>query len=512
MKTMQKELLDNIKLPSPPTIALRLLETINSEDFSISDVAQIIRSDPALAAKVLKLVNSSYYALPVKIINIERALTMMGVHVVKNIALSFTLMDGFDCGTGDGFDLNYFWKRAITAAIGAEVFSKHLGIRDENIFITALLQDFCILVVYRGYPDRYVKLLAEKNSSRIPLEILERREFGFSHQELGSEILRQWGMPEDVYMPILYHHCYADAPEQYLTKSRILYLAYAISAIFSDHQSIDKIEHFVNILKEDLGISNELLEALVDEMAEKIIEICSCFEIPPGEMKPLSKLLQEANEGLCDLNLSYEKLLEEFKKEKSRVEKLASELKDTNDKLNEANHLLTESSIRDHLTGLYNRRYLFDVLTREVATVQRYGESLSALLLDIDHFKQINDTYGHNGGDRVLNCVSRIMLESIRGTDIAVRYGGEEFIILMPQTDLIGGKTVAERIRKAIEAFSVSIDGRAVKVTISIGVASCGAGSAAKSPDELVNSADQALYRAKKEGRNRVVTTDDVPA
>src|SRR3990172_6523612 len=123
MNALKDLLRDNVKLPSPPNIAFRLMEVLHKDTFSISDISQIIQSDPALTAKVLKVVNSTFYSLPDKISSIERALDILGVHVVKNIALSFTLVEDLNWRTEGVFDIDYFWKRSIIAAIGAELFS-----------------------------------------------------------------------------------------------------------------------------------------------------------------------------------------------------------------------------------------------------------------------------------------------------------------------------------------------------------------------------------------------------
>jgi diguanylate cyclase (GGDEF)-like protein len=487
-----KELLRNdIKLPSPPNIALRLLETLKTDAFSLDEITRIIQSDPALTAKVLKAVNSTFYSTPDKISNIEQALDILGVHVVKNIALSFTLVEDLNMHSEGVFNIDYFWKRSIIAAIGAELFSGYLKISDDAIFVSALLQDLGVLILHGYYPDEYSRMIEEKNSTRMPLETLEKRRFGFSHQDLCSEILNQWGLPEHIYMPIKYHHGYLDAPEQYRCRARILYLSNALSSVFSDTDSYEKIRHFADIIKADLEISDSILESLVDRGAQRIIEICARFEIPSGDIKPLPQLLQEANEGLSELNLSYEKLLAEYRKEKMQAEKLAQELK--------------EASVRDYLTGLYNRRYLFDFLDKEVNRAIRYGVYFSIMIFDIDFFKRINDTYGHQSGDLVLKAVSGKATAMIRNTDLLARYGGEEFVVVMPQTEARGAATIAERLRAAIEGMDIAVDGQTVKITISIGVATYVPHSGRLSVEEFLDMADKALYDAKNSGRNRVV-------
>lgn len=423
--------------------------------------------------------------------------SIFGIHVVKNIALSFSLADDMNLSPESGFNINYFWKRSIIAAIGAELFSDYLHLKEDDLFVTALLQDLGILILYSRYPDEYSTLIGEKNKTRIPFEILENRTFGFTHQELASEILKEWGLPENIYLPIMYHHGYDDAPEPHKNTARILYLSHAFSSIFNDTESFEKIRHFASIIKDDLGISDSSLESFVDSAANRIIEICSMFDIPSGDVKSLSRLLQEANEELSGLNLSYEKLLAEYKKEKLQAEKLARELQ-------EANYRLEETSVRDYLTGLYNRRFLFDYLDSEVNRVQRYGGFFSILIFDIDYFKKINDTYGHPSGDQVLKAISKKGTEIKRSSDIIARYGGEEFIMVLPQTDIRGAVVFAERLRTSIEVMEIPANDRKLKITASIGVATYGP-QTSMTTSEFIDVADRALYDAKNSGRNRVV-------
>ena len=137
---------------------------------------------------------------------------MAGTHVAKNIALSFTLADDVNLSPEHGFNINYFRKGSIIAAKGAELFSNYLQFQEDDIFVTVLFQDLGILILYGRYSDEYSKLIKEKNSSRIPFATLEKRTFGVTHEELGSEILREWGLPGKIYVPIRYHHGYGNAP------------------------------------------------------------------------------------------------------------------------------------------------------------------------------------------------------------------------------------------------------------------------------------------------------------
>ncbi len=174
-----------------------------------------------------------------------------------------------------------------------------------------------------------------------------------------------------------------------------------------------------------------------------------------------------------------------------------------------------EMAIRDSLTGLYNRRYLEEQMKTELNRAQRYHSNVSFLILDIDHFKKVNDTYGHLRGDEILEELARLISSSARSIDIPVRYGGEEFVIILPETSLDGALVIAERLRNRVEnhRFRSSGDGNnspeEISITISIGISHASASNLITS-EQLVAQGDKALYYAKKNGRNRVVSYDSL--
>lgn len=195
----------------------------------------------------------------------------------------------------------------------------------------------------------------------------------------------------------------------------------------------------------------------------------------------------------------------------ARVE-LHLELARLQDELEEKNRLLEHLSTTDDLTGLANRRVLDRALPLEFKRARRFGTPLSVVMADLDHFKRVNDTFGHPTGDRVLQHVARLLLRRIRETDLAARFGGEEFTLVVA-ADAAGAACVAESWRKDIEKSDIEgDDGQTLRVTISAGVATM----RAEDPDaeHLLRAADEALYRAKDQGRNRVVgrSGPDTPA
>jgi len=173
-----------------------------------------------------------------------------------------------------------------------------------------------------------------------------------------------------------------------------------------------------------------------------------------------------------------------------------------------------ELAMRDELTGLANRRALEQMLADEVTRSVRHGHSLAILMVDVDHFKRINDTYGHRSGDQVLRELARLLSEKLRSIDKAARYGGEELFVMMPETPVAEAERVAERVRSAVEGHTFSVDPEddeppiPLRLTVSLGVA--GLPESARTLEALVEVADRALYDAKHQGRNRVVVASRV--
>jgi diguanylate cyclase (GGDEF)-like protein len=163
-------------------------------------------------------------------------------------------------------------------------------------------------------------------------------------------------------------------------------------------------------------------------------------------------------------------------------------------------------AITDGLTGLYVQKYYKDRVRDEVLRAREYKLSLCLMMLDVDNFKSYNDTYGHLVGDKVLRSIAGVLKETVRSVDLVARYGGEEFSVLLPKTGYDGAAIVAERIRQTVETLQIPVVDQVTRVTVSIGLSEFR--SEFKDADAFIDAADQALYRAKAEGKNRVCRAD----
>lgn len=497
MSAIQTLVSHKIRLPSPPLIAIKILETVRSDAFTYRDLAYLIESDPALTARVLKAANTSYYTPACKVTSIEKALALLGTHAVTNIALSFVIVSEFQAGSAGTFDATVFWRRALTAAVAAEMTAVLVGMPHEDIFVIALLHDIGIMVMHSCLPQDYQQVFNLRKRDSIALWEAEQKVFGFNHQQLGAELLQSWQLPEQIYVPIGHHHQSASAPEAYQQVCDILYCADCLASFYSGAQDVEKIRQVKRVLDTVFGLKGTAVDGLVESVAHKTLEMLSSFEIEAGAMRPFSLILQDANEELSNLYDSYELLVIELKQAKEKAEKLAQELYD-------ANNMHRELAFRDGLTGIYNRRFFQESLDLELLRAQRYGRRFSLIIFDVDNFKRINDVFGHTVGDLVLINISKAVQGITRTTDVFARYGGDEFVIVLPESDLATTTVAGEGLRAAVEALTTIVNKVTIQVTISVGVTSFSSHGGLTEREEVISLADKALYIAKLSGKNSV--------
>jgi two-component system cell cycle response regulator len=240
------------------------------------------------------------------------------------------------------------------------------------------------------------------------------------------------------------------------------------------------------------------------------LRLCSQLRsLPEGRNVPILVLVSEGDKRKLNqaLEMGVNDYLTRPVDKNELIARVRTQLRRKNyqDRLRHNVQLSLEMAITDQLTGLHNRRYMARHLDNLILGAQKSGKPLAFLIMDIDHFKSVNDTHGHDIGDEVLREFANRISANIRGIDLACRYGGEEFVVVMPDTDIDFACTIAERLRHSVETtpFEISRAPNTLNVTISIGIAS--ALSESDNAESLLHRADQALYRAKREGRNRVI-------
>ncbi len=497
-ETIQRLVEEQINLPSPPAIAAQILNTVQNEDSSLADLKKIISADPALTGKMLHIANSAFYSLPNKVTNITRAMSILGTNVIKNIALSFVIAKDLQGQQTACFDLELFWRRSVTTAVAAELVKKLTTIADDDIFVTALLQNLGILILALSKGEEYCTLLntCRMGDDSALLLQLEQEKYQFNHQQLSYTLIRSWGLPESISEPMYYHREPEKAPEEIRQVARVLSTANLLSTIYHETETSEDVLLLQDKMEELFGLNTQQTQDLLNDVAQQSIDILTIFDIDPGQIKPYTQMLQEANEELGQLNFSYQQLVMALKESKEKAERFASELQ-------KANKQLEELAFRDGLTNLYNHRYFQEILEKEIARARRYKKNLCLIIFDIDFFKKVNDNYGHPAGDQVLIALAKRLQAAVRPSDILARYGGEEFMLILPETEESGMKVFAERLRRCVAGITTKVNSFEIKVTISSGGVQFSPDLEGVTKQELIDTADRALFISKKKGRDR---------
>ena len=474
---------------------MKVTQAAAAEDCSVAGLATIIEQDAGLSALVLRAVNSAYYAPRVKLASASRAVSFLGVEAVRNLVLSVAARGMFAIPAS--FPVETFWERSLSRAAAARGLCELLGRpRADEFFTMGLCQDIGILVQIQQAPGG-ADALGAAIDEPADLRWAGERQTLEGHDIVGARMLVEWGLPDVFTAPILFHHKPDEAPEEHRFRAELLGAAEALSDLSA--RPTTRGLQIARKQVEALGAEPQALGRLVERVNE-IVELSSdVLDIRVGRRPSLEEIVATATEGLLALNLSYQELTTQLRQTLSAQQQMAEELRRVNDQLKEL-------ASTDPLTGLANRRAFDDALARELAQARRQKHPLSLLMLDIDHFKKFNDSYGHDTGDSVLVAVAQAMANALRSSDLAARYGGEEFCAILPATPLAGAQIAGERVRAAIEALRLPWRESELRVTASVGCAEVRDLGAQRAATVTLRSADDALYAAKEAGRNRVMT------
>jgi diguanylate cyclase (GGDEF)-like protein len=477
---------------SPMSVfALQIVREALKPDVSPTELAKLAESDPGFALRIISMVNSAAFGFARKVSDVRQATAFIGVRGLRTLGLSLAVSDMVPHGP-DGMVL---LGNSLRRAIAAQLIAKKLGHREVDEFFTAgLFLEVGLLV--RARDD----LAAAARVARLPAAdraVFERAESGSDHAVRGSELAKTFVLPAELIEAVALHHdpVLPDAP-----LARVTWVAERLAAVW-EGGDVPALQAEAARALVAIGVGDRDIPEMLEKLPGLVTEGAMAFDREVGQQRRVDELLLDVSRGLLEMNLSYESMVR-------RLEVLLLEKEELSAKLEEANSELLRLASTDVLTGLPNKRSLETAIKRDLARADRDKTWLSLVMVDVDHFKKFNDTYGHATGDLVLQAVGKALSKHLRAGDLAGRYGGEEFVLVLPGSNMIGARIAAERIRKALEAMVVETEHGPLKVTASFGGATvCGPGCGALR-DELFARADAALYEAKGGGRNRVVVAD----
>ncbi len=472
-------------LPSPPGIALQVIERYQDPETSIRDIAVLVAHDPALSARILRLANAPAYARQREVGNVRQAVALFGLRGTMVLTLGISVVEGVGSGP---LDHDRLWRRAVARAIAAQLLAaRSLPRHKEDAFLCGLLQDIGLLALLRIQPDLYAGIdpLADP-----PEQVLahERRRLGTDHLAASAWLLRRWNFP--AHLPEALDHAALDCGQGH-GLGQVLVVAGAIGDAWWQHDSDAAIARATELAARCLRLPAAAFSAVIEATGDQLEEAAAAFGIDAAAHVPADLLMGKAQElmqfALAD-SIRETALLRE------RAERLV-----------EDNTELKEKTRRDSLTGLYNRDALNAMLEAEFEVARENDFPLAVAFIDLDRFKQINDRYGHNAGDRALIHCARLIQENLRQSDIVARYGGEEFVLVLPGTDREGAAVVCNRILESLRSTPLVLEeGEEIRVTASIGVGLLGEAPDAREAADLLRLADRALYSAKRHGRDQL--------
>ena len=460
-----ERVLSSARLPTLPAVALRVIELSAKPDVSLREIADTIQNDQALAAKVLK--------------------------TVKTVALGFSLIQAMGKDTDDGFDYESYWKRCLIAATGARAAAESANHPDaEEVFLAGLLMDAGAIAMHRALGDEYKSVEQAADGSHRALSAQEQETFGVNHAEIGARLAEQWRLPPSLVEPIRHHPDPTAVDAEYAMTTKCIALGALAAETLMRPAEGAAILVFRSKANEWLGLDEKQADTLFATIERNARAQASLFRVDMDGLPSAGELLAAAQEQLAEMALDAQM---------------------NADRLTAQNKSLQRQNEVDALTGVGNKRSLQVASARHFEVAQKEGKPLSILFLDLDFFKQINDTLGHIAGDVVLKEAARRLKATLGQRGELFRFGGEEFAAIMPGVDMKKAEAVAEMLRVALNSTPVDLTGAQttkpqVRITTSVGVASYDNTSrdAIRSAEQLINAADQAVYAAKKSGRDCV--------
>jgi diguanylate cyclase (GGDEF)-like protein len=493
---IEAQLRMSVNFPSPPGVATHIIELAQDPDIEMGKVAKALSMDSALSAKILRIANSPLYAQRRKSENLRQALVVLGLNATLTLALSFSLVKSLRGGKSNGLSYGLYWRRALLAATAARALADvmHQSLAEE-IFLAALLQDVGMLALDKAVPDLYSQgEQLQRNHSALAEH--EKKRLQVDHAHVGGWLMKGWNLPARLCHAIQHSHrvdlSFSADPARIF--DRCVALSGPVADLFLVEAEQRQFAETALCAERSLGLDKMAFGQVLGTIGAMIPETEAIFEADLLARQHPELILEQAREVLMLRNLH---TLREI-----------NTLRTVRDDAPARTLELEEETRRDELTGVYTRAHLDQFLGNEFDNSTRHKWPLSVAFADLDDFKKINDNFGHQAGDRILQATARILRANTRETDLIARYGGEEFVVVLPATDAETARGICERIVTAFRTTGHVIGSDHATVTISVGCATHGSETLFNGVAEFVKAADQALFTAKMRGRNRSVPFD----
>ncbi len=498
-----QKLLSSARLPSLPQVAVNVLELSNQTDTLVSDVANVIKQDPAISLSILKAANSSYFGFKSKVLSLDRAVALLGSNVVSSLVLSFSLVDSVTASGPMASHYQRYWRQSMAQAAAADVIAELV---EEPLacepFLAGLLMDIGRLAMLRTLVEVYLPALdhAEKVPDRF-LHELESVCFEYDHTVVGGRLLEQWGLSDclvDVakwhHLPLIGLQSMSGVPHYNLLQ--VASLSAAVADYLLSNQVALAFHRVQTLSKTFFQLDDDSIATLLGTIRARIDSAGEVFEIDTSQVGDPQELILIAKDQLSRVAIEKHSIASEAAAQKKLQtgEPICPQVSES-----ELNPYLDPS------TGVYNRSFFDEILHKEIIRCHREGGIAGLVLVSIDSFASLSKLNSEFVKD-VLRQIGSTVNGSTRGSDFAARYTDDRFVVLAIQPTPEGVNFLAERLRRAIEALEFLLEGERIPVTASVGaVTTTGQFKDAQEMEaNLINATDKMLFKSKSNGANQI--------
>jgi len=494
-----QDILNCPSLPSIPAVAAKVIELTADPDVKMGELAEQITIDQALASKVLRTVNSSFYGLRNKCASIEKALVLLGLGPVKSLVLGFSLTEALRPDENGGFDYDSYWRRGLHAAIGAKITANAMGYeeRGEECFLVGLLEDIGMIAMHRAMPKEYTELLVETGDDHAVLAREEIKVFDIQHAEVSASVCERWRMPEEICVPLRFHERPTACPTEYAKTARCVGMGNLIHGVLNAQAPSMPLAKLYERAQSWFGMSESRVDDLVTETGGATKELASVFDVSLGSYESPREVLARADRQLIDLPRS----------------SLAGSYSARQVTEGEGVKRPVSSDVaKDELTGVLNREGFKHAIGQVYSTVKPGEIDVSIVQLSLDGLAQVRENIGAEAHDDVIVGTATILTRYFEPMGGAVcRVSDMGFGVVLPEITHDSAMYVASAVRdefaRAVKGWIPGISDLDRFVRVNIGVATLDEGSAATfpTPDLLVLASSEAIRAARAREGSAVV-------
>jgi len=475
-------------LPTLPVVAMRVLELTAKPDVSLREIAAVIENDPAIASKVIRTVNSSFYGLTRRVGSIQQALAFLGLQTVKALVLGFSLARSIDGGGDDevSFDFLSYWRRSIySAAAAREIALLHKRCDPDEAFMASLVQDLGMVALWRAFGDRYLQVIDLTKGDHRRLAAIEQRSFETDHALIGGEMVTRWRFPDEIACAVRCHHRAFEADPHAAALARTTELAGTAAAVLTQRSGETELARFRREGQEWFDLRPGPLTLLLQRIADRADELSRAFGLDTGGTPDVDAILRRASEI-------------------KREQKL-----DEPDLGGDACDVVEPGAVS--IAAIPDARAFGAELERVFTDHDRVG-GIGVLLVGIDRARAMQDAFGPRAVDAAMMHAFQ-QIRTVVPRARLHRFVGAELALLFPGIETDDLCRAAELIRRTIAVHPVPLEhatARSFPATVSIGAAMYETnteirnGTGIGTPDQLVSAAMFALAAARRD-RNRVV-------